>query len=179
MLTIFSRDVLSINYENGTVQSFSVTAPQQTHESMQTAATPSSSSNNDSWKQMERQRLYSAANSWETVGDVFGTLSLIGGIAGGIYFGIVSENAWYGSLGVISGILSGLFWNWIFSIPADNLRAQASTLVYAPMLQYDFQLESSTLSTSLGAMSITDAVQPGNSFGLSTPALGAGISLKF
>lgn len=178
-LVIFTSDVISINYENGTVQSFSVDTRKKPQQLQQTSQPASTSSNNDTWKQMERQRLLSAANSWETVGDVIGTINVIVGVVGGIYLGVVTGEWWYPVFGPLAGIFLGLFWNWIFSLPADNLRTQAAMLAYTPLLQYDFQLENSTLSTSVGAMSFNNAVQSSNGLALSTPAIGGGFSLRF
>ena len=181
-LTIFTRDVLSINYENGTVQSFSVDmsqTPQQTQQTSQPVYTVSSSSNNDSWKQMERQRLLSASKTWETVGDVLYWLNCLGGIGAGLYLTISYGMYTYGGICLGAGLASGFFWLILCGVVSSSLERQANDLAYIPLLHYDFQFENSIISTSVGAMSFNNADQSSNGLALSTPAIGGSVSLRF
>ena len=180
-LVIFAPDVMSINYENGTVQSFAVDTPQppqQTQQTTQSAPSPTTSRNNDTWKQVESQRLLSASKTWETVGDVLYWLNCLGGLVTGFYLGI--SGMWtYGGICMGAGLASGFLWLAICNVVSGSLERQANDLVYIPLLQYDFQFENCTFSTSLGTMSFNNIVQPNNGFTLSTPAIGGGFSLGF
>lgn len=182
-LVIFTPDVISINYENGTVQSFSVDTPQtpqQTQPTTQPVSTVPSSNNNDSWKQMERQRLLSASKTWESVGDALYWINSLGGLGVGLYL-MISEGMYTsGGICMGAGWASGFFWMIICDVVSGSLKRQANDyLAYMPLLQYDFQLENSTLCTSVGAMSFNNAVQSSNGLALSAPAIGGGFSLRF
>lgn len=174
LLTIFNPDILSITYENGTVQSFSASPTANTG----TPVAQSTSTGTDSWKQLERARLLSAAKSWETAGDILYWVNALGGAGVGIYLGIVAD-ANYVWIGLVSGIGSGILWGLICGVISNSLEGQAAALAYSPLIEYDWQLEHGSLTTSLGAFAMSGPSLSTNVLAGAATGLGAGLSFRF
>ncbi len=173
VLTIFTPDILSITYENGTVQSFSVTTPTQAPAS----STQSTPSGNDTWKQMERSRLLAAAKSWDNVGDVLYWVGALGGLGVGVYLGINGVSSWW--IVWVSAWGSGALWMIICGAVSSGLERQANALAYSPLIKYDWQFEHGSLTTSLGSFAMSSPSLPGNGLTGSVSGFGAGLNFRF
>jgi len=172
--TIAKSDVQAINYENGEKETFGeevATQPQQfNYNDYSSQMAESMAASN----RLQREKLMSSAKSWRKASGWVWGISFAGGIVTGLILeGKVKDNFFDNTTYLLccgAGLAVGIGGALICHSVANNKEHLANTITASHLLQQDFNIGNSRLSTGIDLMSDHNSREK---------ALGLGLCLNF